>query len=337
MNQTFHDDSDFNSSIYNPGFVPVLYFLMFPVALLLNGVAAWVSLHIKSTSNFVVYLKNLVAADIIMTLILPIQIVRDLPFVSHGIHILSCYFSAIFYCTQYTCITLLGFISLDRFFKIMIPHNKLFGLTFSKLVSGSVWIILFGCSALPNILLNKSVTNVTEIKTCMELKAPVGLIIHEKIVICLNVFFWFVSAVVIVCYICIANKVIQSFRNSGSSNSQGQQKIKLRVFVVLVVFFGSFGPYHIFQFMYTSHQVNSYSYASRSFLSLKLVKDLSHWFACTNICMDPLLYVFLCREFKEKLTSMMKDVVVWFRAASPNKAADALPQSAMSKTELRCH
>ncbi|XP_075956717.1 P2Y purinoceptor 13-like [Anarhichas minor] len=329
MNQTPHNDADIDGFIYNPTFVAVLYFLMFPIALLLNGVAAWVSLHIKTTSNFVVYLKNIVAADIIMTLIIPIKAARDLPGASNAIHILSCYLSAIFYSTQYTCIALLGLISLDRFFKIMMPQSKLFGqnLTFSKLISGSVWVILLGGTALPNIILsNKSVANITEI-SCMKLKGPAGLIIHEKIIIYLNVFFWFVSVVIAVCYICIANKVIQSFRKSGSSNNQGKRKIKLRVFLVVVVFFGSFGPYHIFRIPYTFQQVNSYSYTGCSILSSRLAIDLSHWLACTNICMDPLLYVFLCREFKEKLMSMMKNVSVLFQEAFADKVEGTLPQS----------
>lgn len=338
MNQTSHNGSDLCVSIYNPHVLAALYLLIFPIALLLNGVAAWVSLHIKATSNFVVYLKNLVAADIIMTLIIPIKIARDLPGVSNAIHILSCYFSSLFYSTQYTCIALLGLISLDRFFKIMMPHNKFFGqnLTFSKLMSGSVWVVLLACSALPNIISNnKSVANITHIKSCRELKGPVGLIIHEKVVIYLNVFFWFVSVVIVVCYICIANKVIQSFRKSGSSNNQGQQKIKLRVFLVLFVFFGSFGPYHIFMIQHTSQQVNSSSCTSCSFVCTRLAKDLSHWFACTNICMDPLLYVFLCREFKEKLMSMIKNVVVSQQVASADKAAAALPQSRVWRRSWR--
>uniref|UniRef100_A0A8C2WLU2 Purinergic receptor P2Y13 n=1 Tax=Cyclopterus lumpus TaxID=8103 RepID=A0A8C2WLU2_CYCLU len=295
--------------------VSCLYFFIFPIALLLNGVSAWVSLHLKSTSTFIVYLKNLVASDLLMTLTLLPMAASMLPGATLELRAFACrYSTVIFYCcfTQYTCIALLGFISLDRFFKIIMPHNQLFSqnLTFSKLMSGSVWVILLGCSALPNIILSNQVAKITQIKTCRELKGPVGLIIHEKVVIYLNVFFWFVSVVIVVCYICIANKVIQSFRKSGSSNNQGKQKIKLRVFLVLIVFFGSFGPYHIFGLLNTSQQVKSSSCTSCTVSSIRLAKDLSHWFACTNICMDPLLYVFLCREFKEKLMSMMKKVVV---------------------------
>ncbi|XP_040902506.1 P2Y purinoceptor 13-like [Toxotes jaculatrix] len=329
-NQTSRNDAECYGFVYNPNIVPALYFLMLPIALLLNGVAAWVSIHLKSTTTFVVYLKNLVVADFIMTLLIPIKAASDLPSASNALVVLSCrYFSTVFYSTQYTCIALLGFIGLDRFFKIMTPQSK-FGqnLTFSKLISGSVWLKLFGGTALPNIILsNKSVANMTEISTCMELKGPAGLELHHTIVIYLNVFFWLVSVVVAVCYICIANKVIQSFRNSGSSNNQGKQKIKLRVFLVVIVFFVSFTPYHIIRIPYTFQQVYYSSYSDCSYLKGKFAKEFSLWLANTNICMDPLLYVFLCREFKEKLVSMMQNVSISFKVASAGKAGATLPQS----------
>uniref|UniRef100_UPI0037E990D7 P2Y purinoceptor 13-like n=1 Tax=Semicossyphus pulcher TaxID=241346 RepID=UPI0037E990D7 len=329
-NQTSHNDSHCEGFIYNPNLAPALFFLMFPIALLLNGVAAWVFLHLKSTSTFIVYLKNLVAADIIIAVIVPIQAASDLSGASNVQFALSCrYFSVIFYSTMYTCIALLGLISLDRFFKIMMPQSKVFAnLTFSKVVSASIWVILFGSSALPNIILsNQSTANMTEIGSCMKLKGPAGLETHERTVIYLNVLFWLVSVVIVVCYICITNKVIQSFRNSGSNNSQGKQKIKLRVFLVVIVFFVSFGPYHIVRIPYTFQQVNYSSKTSCAYLLGKFAKEISLWFATTNICMNPLLYVFLCREFMEELKSMMKRLSAPFRAASAGKAGRALPQT----------
>ena len=327
FNQTSLYDSSCNGFTYNPNIVPALYFSMFPIALLLNGVAACVSLQLKSTTTFVVYLKNLVAADLITTLITPLTAASDLPHLSKLLFVASCrYFSSIFYSTEYTCIAFLGLIGLDRFFKIVTPQNKLAqNLTLSKVISGSVWVILFGVSALPTIILsNKSVANLTEFSTCMDLKGSAGIELHKKVVIYLNVFFWLVSVVVAVCYICIAYKVFQSFKNSGSNNNQGKQRIKLRVFVVVVVFFLSFSPYHIYRIPYTFQQVQLHTSKTHcSYLKKKFVKELTLWLANTNICMDPLIYAFLCREFKDKLMSMMKNVSTLFKVASAGKAEAA--------------
>ncbi|CAK6963487.1 P2Y purinoceptor 13-like [Scomber scombrus] len=327
---TSHNHVGCTSFIYNTSIVPALYWLTFPIALVLNGVAAWVSLHLKSTTTFVVYLKNLVAADLIMTLIIPIKAASDMSSASNMLFEFSCrYSSVIFYSTLYACITLLGLIGLDRFFKIVTPRSK-FGqnLTVSKLISASVWLIMFGGTALPNIILsNKSVANLTENKNCMRFKGPVGLQFHHNVVIYLNSLFWFVSVVIVVCYICIAKKVIQSFRKSGSNNNQGKKKIKLRVFLVVIVFFVSFGPYHIVRIPYTFQQVQYSSEASCAYLIGKFAKELSLWLATTNICLDPLLYVFLCREFEDKLISLMKNVSILFKVASAGKEEGTLPQS----------
>ncbi|XP_026230102.1 P2Y purinoceptor 13-like [Anabas testudineus] len=322
LNQTSSNNSQCVSFTYNQNVFPALTFLMFPLALFLNGMAAWVSLHLKSTSTFVVYLKNLVAADLILTLLIPLKAASDLRDAPKTLFKLSCrFFSTTFYSTQYTCITLLGFISLDRFFKIMAPRNKLLSLKFSKVTSGFVWLILFGGTALPNIILtNKSAANTTDISSCMILKGPDGIQLHGIIVISLNVLFWVISVIIAVCYICIANKVFYSIRKSGSNNNQGKQKIKLRVFLVVFVFFVSFTPYHIVRIPYTFQQVSYSSMTSCSYLMAKFAKEFSLWLATANTCMDPLLYVFLCREFKEKLTSMTKNVLTTFKVAAAGKA-----------------
>lgn len=293
--------------------VPILYFLMFPVSLLLNGVAAWVSLYLKSTSTFIVYLKNVIAADIIMTLIMPIDAASEMTGHSKLVLLLSCYVSPVFYSTQYTCITLLGLISLDRFCKIMLPGRLLLAqnLTFSKVLSCLVWVTLFAFTALPNIILsNKPIATMAEISTCMNLKEAHGLEYHENVIIYLNAYFWLMSLVITICYICITKKVIHSFRNSGSTNDQGMQKIKLRVFLVVIVFFLSFGPYHLMRIPYTFLQVNLSKEDYCVYVISRFVKEFSLWFATTNICMNPLLYIFLCREFKDKLMSMMEKLFV---------------------------
>ncbi|XP_072313064.1 P2Y purinoceptor 13-like [Eucyclogobius newberryi] len=296
--------SDDCNDVYSNPF-STLYFIMFPVALLLNSVAAWVAVHLKSTTTFIVYLKNLIGADLILTLMLPAVAISELPAAPRHLYVLSCkFFRVIFYSAFYTSITFLGLISLDRFAKIVTPRSKFGGsVMLSSVIALAVWGVIFGLNALPTIFLSNKQTNETEIQSCMETKVPAGIVYHKFITITLNVYFWFISVVVVICYICISNKVIQSFRKSGSNNSKGKQKIKLRVFMVLVVFFGSFGPYHVIRIPYTFDQVNA---ENNCFWWSKLAKDFGLWLATNNICLDPLLYVFLCREFKEKLSSLFK-------------------------------
>lgn len=53
---------------------PVLYAILFILGLSLNAVAMWVFLRIPSRSHFIIYLKNIVLADVIMTFTFPFKV-----------------------------------------------------------------------------------------------------------------------------------------------------------------------------------------------------------------------------------------------------------------------
>uniref|UniRef100_A0A669BKR6 Purinergic receptor P2Y13 n=1 Tax=Oreochromis niloticus TaxID=8128 RepID=A0A669BKR6_ORENI len=305
-----------------------LLFFLFPIALLLNGIASWVSLHLESTSTFIVYLKNLVAADLLIALMIPLKAASMLPGATVEFRAFICRYAAVtFYCCLYTSIALMGLISLDRFFKIVRPCGKVLGqnVKFSVIMSTLVWILLFGGTAIPNIILTDQVPATQTDDLCMSLKPPAGKNFHKYVVLFMEILFWCVNILIVFCYICITMKV--SFRNSGSNNNHGKQKIKLRVFLVIIVFFVAFGPYHLVRIPYTFQQVN-YSSNSCLFELGKFAKDASLWLATTNTCIDPLLYVFLCREFKEKLVSLMADVAISLKLASaPDKPETTLQQT----------
>ncbi|XP_046871201.1 P2Y purinoceptor 13-like [Hypomesus transpacificus] len=298
--------SSFSNSIMEVA-LPCLFFLMFPLALLLNGVAFWVSLHLRSSSTFIIYLKNLVVSDLVMTVAVPLLAASRLPGATLGLQVLTCRFSnVIFFTCMYISITLLGLISLDRFFKVVRPRGRLLGqnLLFSRLVCGAAWVVLYGATAIPTMILTDREPNNRTEKVCMSLKGPAGLRLHTVVVIFMDVLFWSVSVLVVFCYVCITNKVLQSFRDSGSNNSQGQKKTKLRVFLVLMVFFVCFVPYHMVRIPLALQE--SYEVTTCSGLWVDVASMVPLWLSTTNVCLDPLLYVFLCKEFREKLMEMVK-------------------------------
>ncbi|XP_056230189.1 P2Y purinoceptor 13-like [Seriola aureovittata] len=287
--------------------VSYLFFFLFPIALLLNGVAAWVSLHLRSTSTFIVYLKNMVAADLLMTLTLPLKAASMLPGATLELRAFACRYSdVIFYCCMYTSIALMGVISLDRFFKIVRPCGKLLGqnVSFSIVMSALVWVVIFGSTAIPTIILtNQDPINMTG-NFCMSLKSPVGLKLHKCVVVCMEILFWLISILIVFCYMCITMKVLQSFRNSGSNNSQGKKKTKLRVFLILLVFFVCFVPLHILRIPFTLYEIFNVKVCTERWLVI--VHHLALWVSTTNACLDPFLYIYLCREYRVKLADMVK-------------------------------
>lgn len=136
------------------------------------------------------------------------------------------------------------------------------------------------------------------------MKNPAGVRLHTGVVVFIDVFFWAVSILVVVCYMCITNKVLQSFRTSGSNNSQGKQKTKFCVFLVLVMFSVCFIPLHTVQILYTFQQTNDDKPCSQ--VSIKITKKVTLWLSNHQHLPGPTpLLLLLCREFREKRMRML--------------------------------
>ncbi|XP_063060542.1 P2Y purinoceptor 13-like [Engraulis encrasicolus] len=278
-----------------------LYFVLFIPALLLNIMAAWISWKLKNKSSFIVYLKNLVAADLLMTLTLPMTAADRIPGVPVTLRAYNCQFGRVlFYLCMYISIVLMGVISLDRFFKIVQPGGKRLGQSalFGKVVSASIWIVLFSIQAVPTMVLtNKPPENNTR-ALCMDMKTDMGKQYHTGIIIFCQIVFFVLLIIIVFCYICIAKRVIESHRNSGSVNTNGKRKIKARVFIVLLVFLVCFAPYHITRLLYVPQQVKNR--INCQWASMNVAKNITLWLATTNVCLDPLIYILLCKAFRKK-------------------------------------
>ncbi|XP_072525040.1 P2Y purinoceptor 13-like [Salminus brasiliensis] len=280
----------------------ILYFLLFPPALLLNVLVAWISIHLKAKTTFMVYLKHLVAADLLMTLTFPVRAASELPGASQGLLAFACRFSHVFfYLAMNMSIILMGLISLDRFFKIVQPGGIVLchKLCFSKVLAASSWLLVIGFNTLPVILTtNQDPRNSSHREICMAMKSEIGLLWHEVVIMFAKVIFWVVCIVVMLCYICITKKVVESYRRSRSNNDQTNRKAKLRVFLILLVFLICYVPYHVVRIPYTLHQIKKNDTCVRPML--KVVKDVALWLSATNVCLDPLIYFFLCKAFRQR-------------------------------------
>ncbi|XP_063105259.1 G-protein coupled receptor 87 isoform X3 [Cavia porcellus] len=100
--------------------LPVLYLILFVASILLNGLAVWIFFHIRNKTSFIFYLKNIVVADLLMTLTFPFRIVHDAGFGPWFFKSILCrYTSVLFYANMYTSIVFLGLISIDRYLKVI--------------------------------------------------------------------------------------------------------------------------------------------------------------------------------------------------------------------------
>lgn len=281
--------------------LPSLYFTIFPPAFLLNLMVAWICFHIQTKSTFMVYLKHLVAADFLMTLTFPIRGASELGGASPGLHAFACRFSSVlFYLAMNMSVILMGLISLDRYLKIVRSGGTLLcqNLLFSNVLSFSFWITLISSNTIPIIITsNQDPTNKPG-EFCIAMKSDLGRSWHKAVVLIGKVIFWTVCVLIVFCYTCIAKTVLESYQRSRGNNDKRKRKAKLRVFLILLVFIVCYLPYHCIRIPYTKQQVNNNNTCYT--LLLRIGKDFTLWLSALNVCLDPLIYFFLCKAFREK-------------------------------------
>ncbi|XP_015342395.1 P2Y purinoceptor 13 [Marmota marmota marmota] len=284
---------------------PTLYTGVFLAGALLNALALWAFLRIPSSSTFVIYLKNTLVADLIMTLTLPFKILSDGHLGPWQLRAFVCRFSSVvFYEAMYVGITLLGLIAFDRFLKIVRPFEKSFVKkpAFANTVTVFVWLLLFSMS-LPNMILNDKEATPVSVKKCASLKGPLGLWWHRLVNYVSQGIFWTVFVLMLLFYTVIAKKVYDSYKKVKSKDGKSKKRLGGKVFVVLAVFFLCFAPFHFTRIPYTHSQTSSKKDCALE-NRLFIAKEMTLFLAATNICMDPLIYIFLCKRFTERLPCM---------------------------------
>uniref|UniRef100_A0A8C9VLF7 Purinergic receptor P2Y13 n=1 Tax=Scleropages formosus TaxID=113540 RepID=A0A8C9VLF7_SCLFO len=281
---------------------PCLYSILFLAALLLNSLACWVFFQIPSSSTFVVYLKNVLVADLLMTLTLPVKVLADSGLGPWQLKLFHCRYSAVlFYTCMYISIVLLGLISLDRYLKIVHPFGRcvLQRVGCGRLLSAALWLLMVPL-ALPNAVLSDRPAAPALSLKCSALKGPAGLRWHEGFNYFCQVLFWGTLVLMVVCYSFISHRVYESYVSSRSRSGAAAHRTKARVFVVVLVFFVSFAPFHFTRVPYTLSQTRG-AHTCAAQHRLYVAKATTLWLSATNICLDPLIYIFLCGMFRRKL------------------------------------
>lgn len=282
--------------------IPVLYLMVFVAGILLNGVSGWVFLYVPSSKSFIVYLKNIVVADFLMGLTFPFKILGDSGLGPWQLSVFVCRVSAVvFYVSMYVGIVFFGLISFDRYYKIVKPLLTSFvqSVGYSKLLSVVVWALML-LLAVPNIVLtNQSAQEGKKVK-CMELKNELGRKWHKASNYIFVGIFWLVFVLLIIFYTAITRKIFKSHLKSRRNSISVKRKSSRNIFSIVLVFFVCFVPYHVARIPYTMSQTETH-YSCRSKELLLYVKEFTLLLSAANVCLDPVIYFFLCQPFREIL------------------------------------
>ncbi|XP_059848733.1 P2Y purinoceptor 14-like [Hypanus sabinus] len=286
--------------------IPLLYSLVFIGGLLLNILAAWIFCHVPNKSSFVIYLKNIVAADLLLIVTLPFKILSDTPIGTWQLKAIVCRYTAVvFYSSMYVSIIFLGLISLDRYLKIVQPQKNLFmqKVTVAKVISVGCWVFIMSF-ALPSIILtNKDPTPETA-GACMKLKSDIGRNWHEFIIIKCQVIFWAVFLLLTLCYLAILKKLYWSKRKFQKDSSTVVKKANRNIFSILAVFFICFVPYQFIRIPYDKYRLANKNCVTSN--SLYYAKEFTLLLCAFNVCLDPVIYFLLCKAFTKQLCRKLR-------------------------------
>nr|XP_006637560.2 PREDICTED: P2Y purinoceptor 13-like [Lepisosteus oculatus] len=255
----------------------------------------------KCASSFLFYLKNLIIADLLMTVTILLKTLSEASFAPRQLKIITCrYSSVVYYFTLYISIILMTLISLDRYLKIVRPFGTSFvrNKTFGKTAAVIIWVALFSTTAMPNMILtDPRRDNASGTLNCICLKEALGQDWHYAVIKINMVIFWVCFAVMVVFYLLISKEIYESYRRSQSNNKKDKRRAKTRVYVIIVVFFLCFAPYHFARIPYILKTPGRSCSLSKS---LHLVKEFTLWLTSTNTCLDPLIYLYLCKSFRRR-------------------------------------
>ncbi|XP_054884133.1 P2Y purinoceptor 14-like [Poeciliopsis prolifica] len=302
-----------SSTVFTNQVLPSLYIVLFVVGVVLNAVAAWIFFRVPADSGLVVYLKNMVVADLLMLLSFPIRVAVKMGFNSCHLWIFNCRFNAVlFYMSMYAGMLSIGYISLERYAKISSTRTSSFKMkcsgvsalmqstTFARVLVVLTWGLLFLYSA-PNTMLATWPAKGHNFTKCMQLKTPLGAQWHRVSVLINMSLFWVTLLIVGFSYTFIAHQIYKTYRCMRRDSRGIYQNSNRNIFSILAVFTVCFVPYHICRVPYTMSQMSSSSFSKGNSILLHQIKEGTLFLSATNVCLDPLIYFLMCQRFRKSL------------------------------------
>ncbi|KAE8294856.1 P2Y purinoceptor 14 [Larimichthys crocea] len=287
-------------------FFMVIYSLMFVVGLILNGFTLKVYFcrpQQLTTSSMTIYLKNLAAADFLISLCLPIRIMY---YASSSIYIHQVYCSfgaATFFMNMYASIMFMGYIAANRYLKIVYPSRThiLGKVRPAHIISTVTWVFLLTMTGAYIILLflmqNKATTSVPDTRTCEDLYSGQFSLFHKMAQFCCVAIFLFVLVSLVFFYYSTSRRLsLAQQRQPASSSNKKLAKSRRNMLVLVSVFCVCFVPYHLARLPYV-FLWSQYSLSQVLFY----LKELTIIVSALNVCLDPLIYFIFSKAFRAQL------------------------------------
>uniref|UniRef100_A0A3P9C790 G-protein coupled receptors family 1 profile domain-containing protein n=1 Tax=Maylandia zebra TaxID=106582 RepID=A0A3P9C790_9CICH len=294
---------------------PLVYILSvsLQVGLLLNGFI--LKFYISQTQqqasrSLMVYLQNLTAADFLLCLCLPLRIIH---YASNSaiLHILHCSIGATsLYLNMYTSILFMGYIATVRT---------------AHIVSTVTWVFLLAPTIAYNIMFFITHKPFTSDRCyCGPLFSTSFSILHKAFQISCTIIFLLVFICLVFFYYSISRRVLQAQqRQLASSGSEKLVKSRRNMLVLVSIFCVCFVPYHLarlpYAFLWDTNTVGRLLY---------YLKEAAAMVSVFNVCLDPLVYFYLCKTFRVHVRKAS------WRVNNPNKQTRRVRAATSQTKEL---
>lgn len=309
-NISFNQTCDiFISTKHSQVLYPIFYTLVFLVSISGNSLVLFVTCKKRQKFNATsLYLTNLALSDTLFILALPGRItyyVRefDWPFGDLMCRITT----VVFYTNTYAGIAFMTCISLDRYLAMVHPQRLI---RFRKVevvrtVCMLVWLLVFLQTA--PLLFRTMLGNNNGKRTCMEYFSFDGshLVPYLLLAAC-TISFCIPLGLIVGCYTQINRKLSRCAKqNPMMGRTQRSHRAKHITLLILFTFIVSFSPYHIniMQFMVRKLLRQPTCEELRAFkLSLQVTVSMMN----LNCCLDPVIYFFAIKTYKQRVLSLIK-------------------------------
>ncbi|XP_059186569.1 P2Y purinoceptor 14-like [Centropristis striata] len=287
-------------------FFLLVYTVVFLVGLLLNGFTLKVYFcraQQQVSSSVTIYLKNLSAADFLISLCLPLRITN---YASSSVFIrrVYCNFGAsAFYLNMYASILFMCYIAANRYLKIIHPlgTHVLQTVRAAHIISTVTWVFLVATMSTYitlSLLTQEPLSSVPEAVSCDLLHSRQVSLFYKLVHICSAAIFLFVLVSLVFFYYSTSRRLaLAQQRQPASSGSKKLAKSRRNMLVLVSVFCVCFVPYHLVRLPYAF--MSRWCSWSQVFFYLK---ELTVMVSVLNVCLDPLIYFIFCKAFRAQLS-----------------------------------
>ncbi|TNN31495.1 P2Y purinoceptor 8 [Liparis tanakae] len=281
--------------------ISVIYAIVTAINLTGNGLSMWLLVFRTSPKTpSIIFMINLTVTDLALGAALPFQIAYQLQGYHWSLGPLMCrVMTVVFYTNMYCSVLTMMAIGIDRYLGIVRPIQ--FRQTrVKKSIAVCSCLLMWGVvlSVLWPLMTTDLTFDVPElgITTCFDVlkkdMLPTQSAWAAFLFSMVFVLFFFPFCVTTFCYVSVIRKL------SRDSKTAQKRRVILLAFIVLLVFTFCFAPNNI---LLLAHTVLRLFYDESLYMAYKL----SLCFSCLNSCLDPFIYYFASKDFRQKLREVI--------------------------------